>query len=125
MATSQLLRPSCVSGVRAFTGIGPKQMLSAVPRSASHIVRVRKDSFMVEVSVAEEETEDIAVRRYMKAVMDSKVLEALRARKTRESKIEAYKRRMRERHEIRKLGIVEQTWEEVRTMLQYNNGHIL
>ena len=44
---------------------------------------------MIEVNLGEEEPEDIAVRRYMKAVMESKVLEVLRYRKTKETKIEA------------------------------------
>lgn len=32
-----------------------------------------------QVNVGEEEPEDIAIRRYMKAVMDSKVLDAVRS----------------------------------------------
>lgn len=40
------------------------------------------------MNLGEEEPEDIAVRRYMKAVMESKVLEVLRWRKTKETKIE-------------------------------------
>lgn len=44
---------------------------------------------MIEVNLGEEEPEDIAVRRYLKAVTESKVLEVLRWRKTKETKIEA------------------------------------
>jgi len=55
-----------------------------------------------QVNLGEEEPEDIAVRRFMKAVMDSKLLDKLRARRYTETKIEAYKRRLRERHEARK-----------------------
>ena len=40
------------------------------------------------MNIGEEEPEDVAVRRYMKAVMESKVLEVLRWRKTKETKIE-------------------------------------
>jgi ribosomal protein S21 len=79
--------------------------------------QAKKDSFMVEVEVGEDEAEDLAVRRFMKRVVESKVIEQLRARRTRETKIEAYKRRFRERCEARKLerelGISEQSWNEI------------
>lgn len=77
----------------------------------------KKDSYMVEVLVGEDESEDIAVRRFMKQVVQSKVIEKLRARKHKETKIEAYKRRFRERCEARKLerelGITDPNWEEL------------
>jgi len=72
----------------------------------------RKDSFMVEIEVADDETEDQAVKRYMKCVVQSGVINKLRARRRKETKIEAYKRRLQERAQIRKLKIVEPTWEE-------------
>jgi len=73
----------------------------------------RKDSYMVEVQVADDESEDSAVRRYMKQVVQSKVIDHLRARRRVESKIETYKRRQRERAEARKLRLVDPTWEEL------------
>ncbi len=82
---------------------------------ASTVCRARSDSFMVEVEVGDEEPEDAAVRRYMKLVMQSRVMENMRARKTRETKIEAYKRRFRERCEMRKAGVVDPTYEELYT----------
>lgn len=72
----------------------------------------RKDSFMVEVEVADDETEDQAVKRYMKAVVQSGVINKLRNRRRKMTKIEAYKLRLQERAQIRKLKIVEPTWED-------------
>ncbi|KAG2444443.1 hypothetical protein HXX76_001196 [Chlamydomonas incerta] len=86
------------------------------PRVAPRLSKcqmARKDSYMVEVEVAEDEPEDVAVRRYMKLVMQSRVVEKLRARRTKESKIEEYKRRFRERVEMRKAGIVDPTYDEL------------
>ncbi|KAG1671027.1 hypothetical protein FOA52_014271 [Chlamydomonas sp. UWO 241] len=108
---SALSQSRCLAGSRAFTGIRPRQV--AQVSNGCKVFMRRKDSYMVEVNLGEEEPEDIAVRRFMKAVMDSKLLEKLRTRRYKESKIELYKIRMRERHEIRKLGLVEPTWEEV------------
>ncbi|GAX77839.1 hypothetical protein CEUSTIGMA_g5281.t1 [Chlamydomonas eustigma] len=105
-----------LAGTKAFTGVRPRHVKQI--SNGSKVFMRRKDSYMVEINLEDEEAEDIAVRRFMRAVMDSKVVEQLRARKTKESKIEAYKRRMRERHEIRKLiqsgmGGIEPTWEEI------------
>lgn len=66
-----------------------------------------------QVNIAEDESEDSAVRRYMKQVMQSKVIDQLRARRRVESKIETHKRRLRERAEARKLGIIEPVWDEL------------
>ena len=63
--------------------------------------------------MADDESEDSAVRRYMKQVVQSKVIDHLRARRRVESKIETYKRRQRERAEARKLRLVDPTWEEL------------
>ncbi|GLC46134.1 hypothetical protein PLESTB_001193700 [Pleodorina starrii] len=97
------------AGCRAFGSVRPR----VAPRIGNVCHMARKDSYMVEVEVAEDEPEDAAVRRYMKLVMQSRVVEKLRARKTKETKIEEYKRRFRERVEMRKAGIVEPTYEEL------------
>ncbi|KAF6260360.1 plastid/chloroplast ribosomal protein S21 [Scenedesmus sp. NREL 46B-D3] len=72
----------------------------------------RRDSYMVEVNVGDTETEDQAVRRYMRAVVQSGVINKLRSRRTKETKIETYKRKLAERAQARKLGIEEPTWDE-------------
>eukprot|EP00195_Chlamydomonas_chlamydogama_P007077 CAMPEP_0202894786 /NCGR_PEP_ID=MMETSP1392-20130828/4108_1 /ASSEMBLY_ACC=CAM_ASM_000868 /TAXON_ID=225041 /ORGANISM="Chlamydomonas chlamydogama, Strain SAG 11-48b" /LENGTH=192 /DNA_ID=CAMNT_0049579577 /DNA_START=57 /DNA_END=635 /DNA_ORIENTATION=- len=105
-----LSQSRALAGVRAFTTVRPRQI--AQVSNGTKVTMRRKDTYMVEVQVGEEEPEDIAVRRFMKAVVQTKVIEKLRSRKTKETKIEAYKRRLRERHEARKLGLVEPTWEE-------------
>lgn len=68
---------------------------------------------VLQVNIAEDESEDSAVRRYMKQVVQSKVIDHLRARRRVETKIERYKRRQRERAEARKLGLVEPVWDEL------------
>lgn len=100
-----------LAGAKAFTGVRPSR--SPVVANGSKYFMKKKDSYMVEVEVAEDEPEDMAVRKFMKQVMQSRVVEQLRARRTKETKIEEYKRRFRERCEARKLGIVEPTWEEL------------
>lgn len=100
-----------LAGVKAFTGVRPR--VAAPVANGSKYFMKKKDSYMVEVEVGEDEPEDVAVRRYMKLVMQSRVVEKLRARRTKESKIEEYKRRLRERIEMRKAGVVEPTYEEL------------
>ncbi|GFH11718.1 uncharacterized protein HaLaN_07264 [Haematococcus lacustris] len=72
----------------------------------------RRDSFMVEVNVGEDEPEDIAVRKFMKKIVDVRLIEQLRARRYLETPKEERKRRLKERIEARKLGVVQATWEE-------------
>ncbi|EFJ42299.1 plastid/chloroplast ribosomal protein S21 [Volvox carteri f. nagariensis] len=100
-----------LAGCRAFGSVRPRVAARIANGTLCHMAR--KDSYMVEVEVAEDEPEDVAVRRYMKLVMQSRVVEKLRARKVKETKIEEYKRRFRERVEMRKAGIVEPTYEEL------------
>merc|ERR1719217_929273 len=107
---SQLLQCRTLAG-RAFAPAVTARRIPKVSNGSKVFMR-RKDSYMVEVLLGEEEPEDIAVRRFMKAVMESKVIDQMRARRYTETKIEAYKRRLRERHEVRKLNLVEPTWEE-------------
>ncbi|WIA29653.1 hypothetical protein OEZ86_012139 [Tetradesmus obliquus] len=82
-----------------------------VTNGAKYFMR-RRDSYMVEVNVGDTETEDQAVRRYMRAVVQSGVINKLRARRTKETKIETYKRKLAERAQVRKLGIEEPTWDD-------------
>ena len=90
-------------GARAFTGVRPRAVKAV--RNGCTVFMRRKDSYMVEVRAAagyratsrplggrypirqirqvnlgEEEPEDIAVRRFMKAVQESKVIEQVRNR---------------------------------------------
>ncbi|KAG2493706.1 hypothetical protein HYH03_008220 [Edaphochlamys debaryana] len=103
-----LLQRQALAG-KAFGSVRP----TVAPRSAVVAQARKKDSYMVEVEVGEDEPEDVAVRRYMKLVMQSRVVEKLRARKVKETKIEEYKRRFRERVEMRKAGIVEPSFAEL------------
>lgn len=73
----------------------------------------RKDSFLVEVNVGEDEAEDIAVRKYMKAVMDTGVINELRSRKTKEPKKDKYKRELKNRIEAHRNGVRQPTWPEI------------
>ncbi len=91
-----------LAGVKAFTGVRPRQQKLA--SNGSKVFMRRKDSYMVEVghqrpqpsatlslfwleplaarrqvNLDEDESEDIAVRRFMRAVMDSKVIQQVRA----------------------------------------------
>ncbi|PNH07638.1 hypothetical protein TSOC_005888 [Tetrabaena socialis] len=100
-----------VTGCRAFTSVCPRVASRVVHSTTVHARN--KDSFMIEVDVMEDEPEDAAVRRYMKLMMQSRVVEQLRGRKTKETKIENYKRRFRERVERNKAGIVDPTFEEL------------
>eukprot|EP00877_Chromochloris_zofingiensis_P001380 jgi/Chrzof1/11242/Cz05g29050.t1 len=95
----------------AFTKAKPGKKLGNVSNGAKWTMK-RKDSYMVEVNVADDEPEDIAVRRFMKSVVQSGVINKLRARRHKESKIEEYARRLEERIQARKLRLVEPTWEE-------------
>ncbi|KAI8470491.1 MAG: hypothetical protein J3K34DRAFT_521278 [Monoraphidium minutum] len=104
MAT--LMSTRALAGARAFMPSTHKARRGPAPLLA------RRDSFMVEVEIAEDEPEDVAVRRYMKAVMQSGVINKLRALRRKESKIETYKRKLQERAQARRLGIVEPTWDE-------------
>jgi len=99
-----------LAGAKAFTGIRPRAV-SAVSGAMAMTMK-RKDSYMVEVNVGEDEPEDIAVRKFMKKVVESRVIEQLRARRYKETPLEEYKRRTRERIERIKLRILEPTWEE-------------
>lgn len=106
-----LSQSRALAGCRAFTTLRPRA--AARISNGGKVFMRRNDSYMVEVTVGEEEPEDIAIRRYMKAVMDSRVLDQLRARKVKETKIEAYKRRLRERHEMRKSEFEWPTYDQV------------
>ncbi|GFR52571.1 hypothetical protein Agub_g15163 [Astrephomene gubernaculifera] len=98
------------AGCRAFGSARPR----VAPRISQVCQMARNSAYMVEVdNIADDEPEDVTVRRYMKLVMQSRVLEKLRARRTKETKIEEYKRRFRERVELRKAGFVEPTFDEV------------
>ncbi|KXZ48762.1 hypothetical protein GPECTOR_25g346 [Gonium pectorale] len=110
---SSVSQGRAIAGARAFTTVRPR----VAPRIAngSVVTMAKSKAYMVEVEVGEDEPEDVAVRRYMKLVMQSRVVEKLRARKTKETKIEEYKRRFRERVEARKAGIVEPTFDELYT----------
>lgn len=106
------LLKSC-SSVRAFTTARPSIRQSQLCTPSTVCKAKNSGSYMVEVQVGEEEPEDSAVRRFMKQVMDSRVIEQLRARKTVETKIVKYKRELRERIELNKAGWVEPTWEQM------------
>ncbi|KAI8466983.1 MAG: plastid ribosomal protein S21 [Monoraphidium minutum] len=97
---------------RALAGRPFAAATSSRPRRGPAPPLARRDSFMVEVEIAEDEPEDVAVRRYMKAVMQSGVIPKLRALRRKESKIETYKRKLQERAQARRLGILEPTWDE-------------
>lgn len=51
------------------------------------------------MNLAEDEPEDIAVRKFMKKVVESRVIEQLRARRYKETPLLERKRRTRERIE--------------------------
>lgn len=95
----------------AFGQARPCRKVSHAANGSKWFMR-RKDSFMVEVQVGEDEPEDMAVRRFMKCVVQSGVINNLRARRTKETKVDTYKRKLQERAMARKLGIQEPTWEE-------------
>lgn len=120
MSTMKMSQCRALAGARAFTGVRcvatTTSRRSAPSNGSDRWSMKKKDSYMVEVDVAEDEPEDVAVRRFMKQVMQSRVVEQLRARRTKETKIEEYKRRFRERCEARKLGLVEPTWGELYPM---------
>lgn len=103
----------CCTSVRAFTTARPSMRQSQLSVPSTVCQAKNSGSYMVEVQVGEEEPEDSAVRRFMKQVMDSRVIEQLRARKTVETKIVKYKRELKERIELRKAGWVEPTWEQM------------
>jgi len=110
---------AALSQCRALAGSRAMTLVQSRPSAAQYKIcngtkwtMKRKDSYMVEIEVADDETEDQAVKRYMKSVVQSGVLNKLRARRRKERKIEEYKRKLQERAQARKLGIVEPTWEE-------------
>lgn len=107
---ASLSQSRALAGCKAFTAVRPTKA-KLVSNGAKYFMR-RKDSYMVEVQVGEEEPEDIAVRRFMKSVMETRLIEQLRARRYTETKIECAKRRLRERIERNKAGIEDATWEE-------------
>eukprot|EP00775_Hariotina_reticulata_P011091 gene11092-11246_t len=82
--------------------VSAQQTVKQVSNGAKYFMK-RKNSYMVEVNVAETETEDQAVRRYMRAVVQSGVINKLRALRTKETKIETYKRKLAERAQARKI----------------------
>ncbi|GBF99995.1 30S ribosomal protein S21 [Raphidocelis subcapitata] len=107
---ASLTTSRALAGLRAFAPASSRPT-TAKTRGPAPLL-ARRDSFMVEVEIAEEEPEDVAVRRYMKAVMQSGVINKLRSLRHKESKIETYKRKLQERARARKLDIVDPTWEE-------------
>jgi len=112
MAAASLSQSRALAGCRAMTVVQRAPTVKQVSNGSKYFMR-RKGSFMVEVHVSEEETEDQAVKRYMRAVLQSGVLNKLRARRTKETKIEMKKRKLFEKAQARKMGIEEPSWEEV------------
>eukprot|EP00798_Chlamydomonas_sp_ICE-L_P007458 gene7458-599_t len=101
-----------LSGSKAFVGAARPRQAKQITNGSKYTM-ARKDSFMVEVQVGEEEPEDIAVRRFLMLVSDSRVIEQMRNRRYTETKVEERKRRLRERIERRKNKVVDATWEEL------------
>eukprot|EP00199_Chlamydomonas_sp_CCMP681_P006809 CAMPEP_0119108044 /NCGR_PEP_ID=MMETSP1180-20130426/13229_1 /TAXON_ID=3052 ORGANISM="Chlamydomonas cf sp, Strain CCMP681" /NCGR_SAMPLE_ID=MMETSP1180 /ASSEMBLY_ACC=CAM_ASM_000741 /LENGTH=274 /DNA_ID=CAMNT_0007093617 /DNA_START=10 /DNA_END=834 /DNA_ORIENTATION=+ len=108
---SALSQARTIAGSRAFTGLGARQVQRVA--NGSMCTMKRKDSYMIEVNVGEDEPEDIAVRKFMNKVVDSRVIEQLRARRYKESPLEEFKRRTRERIERIKAKEILATYEEV------------
>ncbi|KAF5829572.1 hypothetical protein DUNSADRAFT_15887 [Dunaliella salina] len=105
-----LSQSKTLAGSRAFSGL--RNRVTPVVSNGSRITMKRKDSYMVEVNVGEDEPEDIAVRKFMKKVMESGVIEELRNRRYKETPLQEWKRRTRERIAKNKMGIRMPTWEE-------------
>uniref|UniRef100_A0A7S3QKF1 Ribosomal protein S21 n=1 Tax=Dunaliella tertiolecta TaxID=3047 RepID=A0A7S3QKF1_DUNTE len=105
-----LSQSKTLAGSRAFSGL--RARVSPVVSNGSRVTMKRKDSYMVEVNVGEDEPEDIAVRKFMKKVMESGVIEELRNRRYKETPLQEWKRRTRERIAKNKMGIRMPTWEE-------------
>ncbi|KAF8073168.1 rpsU [Scenedesmus sp. PABB004] len=107
-----LAQARALAGSKALSLAPAGTAAARAPSNGARVFMRRRDSYMVEVNVNDTETEDQAVRRYMRAVVQSGVINKLRARRTKETKIETYKRKLAERAQARKLKIEEPTWEE-------------
>jgi ribosomal protein S21 len=101
-----------LAGSRAFTIVKANTKPRAASNGAKYFMK-RSDAFLVEVNVREDETEDSAVRRYMRDVLSTGVLNELRYRKTKEPKVEKYKRELKQRIDAVKAGVRQPTYHEL------------
>lgn len=103
-----------LTGCRAFTVAKPRVKAQSADNGAKWFMK-RKDSYMCEVQVGDEEPADTAVGRFMSQLVQTKILIELRNRRYKETPLLERKRKKMERIERRRNlreGIEEPTWVE-------------